>query len=435
MTRSINTTQLAIGRILVTLLTLGLVVGTADTGQAQESASTGSPLGFGIIPAQDSDGDSRSLGYFAHNLEPGADLFDEALVVNESTLPVNLQIYVAEAMTAINGGTAFGHRNDDPSGSAGWIELDAQDISLQPGETRLVPFTITVPADAAPGDYVAGLLVEEVRAEAEGGDPSEGLQFSVEVVHRVGVAVVIEVAGGRATQLALTDLRLGNQHEQGAVFELDVHNRGNTMVKGHGTLTVTDLQGKELAVIPFDMDTVLAGDTTFFYIDHPVLLADGEDLHHARVDYQALRSDDTIYTTSLGNIAIEVVNGQPKSANIAETQQPKAPILITGSASPQAEGLAALQADRQQRALVIYAILVTITLVILEALVWPRTRNQPTPRIVPTDATAPSAAAALSGTGPKPQRPARGPGQERPAASTPRRGRRRKSRSREGPRR
>ena len=434
MTKARNATQLAMRRILVTLLSLGIVVGMASTVQAQESTPTDSPLGFGIRPAQTSDDDPESLGYFTHSLEPGTELFDEAVVLNEGDLPVHLQVYVAEAMTAINGGTAFGHRNDNPSGEVDWIQLDVEEISLQPGETQIVPFTIAVPADAAPGDHLVGLLVEQVRAETDSGDTSEDLQFAVEVVQRVGVAVVIEVAGDRVAQLGITDLRLGEQYEQGAVFEVAVHNTGNVMVNGHGDLTVTDLEGSELAEITFDMDTVLAGEITFFYIDHPVLLADGNYLLHAKVEYQALRGDETIQTTALGNIALQVVNGQPRPSGI-ENQQPPAPVTITGSASLQAEGPAALQADRAQRTIVLYAILTAFALTVAAAFVWPRSRKQPTPRDVLTGTATDRPSAAPSGTGPTPTRPTQGPGRDRPAASSPSRGLRRKSQFRLGRRR
>ena len=142
------------------------------------------------------------------------------------------------------------------------------------------------------------------------------------------------------------------------------------------------------------MDTVLVGDTAFFYLDHPVLLADGDYLLHAKVEYQALRGDETIQTTSLSNIALEVANGQPRPSGNTENQQPPAPVTVIGSAG--------LQEDRAQRAIVIYATMAAIALAVLAAFAWPRTRKQPTPRSVLTDATTGRASAALSGTDQRP---------------------------------
>ena len=349
--------QLSMRRILVTLLGLGLVVvGMAGAVQAQERAATDSQLGFGIRPAHGYAHDPTSFSYFTHQLEPGEELVDEALVLNEGDLPVRLQVYVAEAMTAVNGGTAFGHRNDNNSGVAGWVSLDVGEVSLQPGETQIVPFTIAVPTDASPGDHVAGLLVEALPTASETGtEPTaEEPLLAVQVVRRVGVAVVIDIPGDRVAQLAITDLRLGQQHEQGAVFEVAVHNTGNVMVNGHGTLTVSDPQGKELASVPFDVDTVLAGYTTFFYIDHPVQLTDGNYLLHTRVEYRALRGDDTSHTTLLSNTPLEVVNGQPKPPDTVEIQQPPTEVAVIGSGSQ--------QQDRAKRAIVIYTTLAVVVL-------------------------------------------------------------------------
>ena len=367
MTKAKKAMQPSMRRILVTLLGLGLtVVGMSGAVHAQEPASTDSPLGFGIRPAQASENDPTSFSYFTHSLEPGDELLDEALVINESDLPVRLQVYVAEANTAINGGTAFGHRNENSNGVAGWVTLDVGEVSLQPGETQIVSFTISVPSDASPGDHVVGLLVEAVPTgnETDNGATAEEAPFAVEVVQRVGVAVVINVPGDRVAQLNITDLRLGQQHEQGAVFEVAVHNTGNVMVNGHGTLTVTDRQDNKLAEIPFDMDTVLAADTTFFNIDHPVLLNDGNYILHTRVEYRALRGDDTIQTTSLSNIALEVVNGQSKPLEDLQSPPPSTEVTLIGSGSEQQD---------RARTIAIYTTLATLGLAGLAVVVWRRT--------------------------------------------------------------
>ena len=297
-------------RTLMTALSLlVLVIATAGSVQAQEPAPADTVLGFGISPAHPSDEDPTSFGYFTHQLEPGDELVDEALVINEGDLPVRLKLYAAEATSAVNGGTAFGGQDDNPSGAASWLSFDVQEVSLEPGETQIVPFTITVPIDASPGDHVAGLLVETFPTGPESGTGDEP-QFMVEVVQRVGVAVVIDIAGDRVAELEITDLGLGQQHEEGANFEVAVRVTGNVMVDGHGSLTITDGSGSELAEIPFEIDTIMAQASTFLNIDHPVLLADGGYLLHAEVAYCAVREDDTCGTTSLDNIELQVIDGQ-----------------------------------------------------------------------------------------------------------------------------
>ena len=368
MTKARKAMQPSMRRILMTLLGLGLaVIGMSGAVHAQEPASTDSPLGFGIRPAQASENDPTSFSYFTHSLEPGDELLDNALVINESDLPVRLQVYVAGAKTAVNGGTAFGNRHDTSSDVIDWVTLDVGEVSLQPGETQIVPFTISVPSDASPGDHVIGLLVEAIPTGTQTGSGAtpEEPPFAVEVVQRVGVAVVIDVPGDRVAELAISDLRLGQQHEQGAVFEVAVHNTGNVMVNGHGTLTVTDPQGNELADIPFDIDTVLAGDTTFFHIDHPVLLTDGDYLLHTAVEYRALRGDETSQRTSLRKIELEVVNGQPKPQEDLESPQSSTEVALIGSESEQ---------EDRTRTIAIYTALAVLALVGVAAVTVRRTQ-------------------------------------------------------------
>ena len=321
-------------RILVTLLGLGLVVGVAGAVQAQEPTSTDSQLVFGIRPAPASEDDPTSLGYFTHYLEPGDELVDEALVINEGDLPVRLQIYVAEAMTAINGGTAFGHRNEISSGVTGWVSLDVGEVSLQPGETQIVPFTISVPADASPGDHIIGLVAEAspTANETGTGATAEEPQFAVQVVNRVGVAVVIDVAGDRIAELAITDLRMREQQDEGAVFEVAVHNQGNVMLRGEGSLVIADLEGTELGSIPLHMDTVLPGDTSFFYVNHPLRLADGEYLLGATIEYRPVRGSQESETAAIWGVELQVQDGQPKvSGEGGPSESPPEVTLLTSA--------------------------------------------------------------------------------------------------------
>ena len=180
------------------LVFLSVVDGTTGIAHAQEPTEAGSQPGggFGIRPAQASEGDATSFSYFTHRLEPGDTLVDTALVINEGESQVRLRVFVANAITAVNGGTSFGTPDGSTGGVADWVTLDVDEVLLEPGATQIVRFTIAVPQDARSGDHVAGILVARVATDsnpetmAENGQP----QFAVDVVQPVGVAVVI--AGG-----------------------------------------------------------------------------------------------------------------------------------------------------------------------------------------------------------------------------------------------
>ncbi len=123
-------------------------------------ANAQGPMNFGIRPASSGSEAVPDRGYFTHTLAPGAQANDVAVVQNGSSDPVNLILYAAEGITAINGSVAFGGADDEGRGVRSWLSTDVSELTLAPRESVSVPFTISVPSDALPGDHVAGWVVE-----------------------------------------------------------------------------------------------------------------------------------------------------------------------------------------------------------------------------------------------------------------------------------
>lgn len=280
-------------------------------------------VSFGIRPTAAFEDRPETFSYFSYELTPGAVLTDEALVINDGEVPVTLKLYAADGITAQNAGTTFAKQGQVSTGaSAGdsqWLSIPVTNIALEPGQEMMTPFTINVPSDASPGHHVAGLVVE--------GPPSEGGegQLAVNVVRRVGVAVVIDVPGPHVAGLEITGTCLRQQDEQGATFEIDVRNTGNVFVKGEGSLPITDGNGEELASIPLSMDTVLPEDATTFQVTHPVRLADGDYLLTVLLDYEGK-------TAVLEGVEMKVKGGQPEVGcePLEQTAFPPTDITVIG---------------------------------------------------------------------------------------------------------
>ncbi len=80
------------------------------------AANAQGPVNFGIRPIRSGSDAVPDRGYFTHTLEPGAQANDVAVVLNGSSDPVNLTLYAAEGITAINGSVAFGGADDEGRG-------------------------------------------------------------------------------------------------------------------------------------------------------------------------------------------------------------------------------------------------------------------------------------------------------------------------------
>lgn len=294
--RSMRTILGARGRLLLYLSRLAIATGTiavaiAFTGiaQAQEAADT-EPV-FGLRPALLNPDDPKASGYFTFYVTPGEVLTDEVILINEGQVPVDLSLYLSAATTAVGGSASFGSMGDENDPTS-WITLSSSAATLAPGDELAVPFTVTIPEDAQPGDHMVGMVTQLAASDEEAADSSAGgveASFSMQVIRRIGVAVLMIVEGERTPNLEILDVALVDQSDQGVRFFVTVHNTGNVMLKGQGTVTVSDPLLGPLTEFQFDMDTVLADNTAGFYITGPVVLGDGKYELSANISTAAVR--------------------------------------------------------------------------------------------------------------------------------------------------
>ncbi|MCH8920477.1 MAG: DUF916 domain-containing protein [Chloroflexi bacterium] len=305
-----RTTMNAARAVVIVLACLALLVACslALFGWARVAQGDGD-VSFGIRPSEANPDEPETFSFFSHKLTAGETLEDAAIVQNNGDVTATARVYLADGVTSINGGTAFTHEGFQTHGTANWLTLESEEITLAPGEEGIVSFTISVPAGTSPGEYVAGLVVQG-EADAQAGNAG----FTVNVVKRSAVAVLVDVPGARLAELEITGVGLDQQNENGSVFIVDVRNTGNILLKGTGLIVIEDGNGTELATVRFEMDTVLAHDSTSFYVSHPIHLEDGSYQLAATLDYKASRGDEVGDVPAvIGGVDLVVENGQPQN--------------------------------------------------------------------------------------------------------------------------
>src|SRR5699024_953135 len=82
-----------------------------------------------------------------------------------------------------------------------WIELDQQEVTVPADDSVTVPFSITVPENATPGDQPAGIAASVSAGEGE----------DVSMVSRVGARIQLRVDGDIMPTLAVDDLNVDYQ--------------------------------------------------------------------------------------------------------------------------------------------------------------------------------------------------------------------------------
>jgi hypothetical protein len=199
-------------------------------------------LGAGAVPAA-ADGDaSWTVGTaandfgsgrqnYAYTLDPGGRLEDGLVVVNHGTTPLHLAVYAADGFT--KGGRLDLVAKDAKSTKVGaWVHTDRPDMTVRPGASLTVPFTVTLPGDAAPGEYMGGVVTQ-----VDGG-------------RRLGIRIRLRVGGSLKPSLSAENLHVrysGTPNPFGtgdATVTYTIHNTGNAILTARQAVSVSGPFGR-----------------------------------------------------------------------------------------------------------------------------------------------------------------------------------------------
>ncbi|MER7890122.1 DUF916 domain-containing protein [Micromonospora sp. NPDC094482] len=195
-----------------------------------------SAVTVGIAPSTARGPNGRSA--FTYKLNPGASVTDHVGITNHSTRPVTLALYASDAFTTLRGGYDLLPAGRQPVDVGSWVRLPRQTVTV-PSTSRLdVPFTLTVPTNATPGDHAGGIVASLTATTTN----AQGNQVAVD--HRVGSRIHLRVTGELAPALAVENLVVGHNRSVdplrgGTVTAtFDVRNTGNVRLTGQPSLEV-----------------------------------------------------------------------------------------------------------------------------------------------------------------------------------------------------
>ena len=137
------------------------VAGALSLGSPADSAHADDSDGISGTPASETAADGRSR--FSYEAAPGQQLTDNYQVSNTGTTSQVMRVFAADAFNTDDGSYGLLDTGVDSVDAGAWVTFangaKFVDVPLGPGESQLVTFTLTVPADAAPGDHAAGIVI------------------------------------------------------------------------------------------------------------------------------------------------------------------------------------------------------------------------------------------------------------------------------------
>ena len=215
-------------RALLTFVVLALcgVAFPATTANAKDT------VGIAIAPvnaAGKTDGRSR----FSYQVDPGQTITDHVRVSNAGTTPLKVTVFATDAFNDADGGYALLETAEKTRGAGSWVKFNGKrklEVTLARGQSKTIPFTVTVPKNATPGDHAGGVVAS---ATTDG-------QLTVE--RRIANRMYVRVSGDLQPNLTISSI--SGSHQGGlnpadgsVTVNATVTNSGNVALEGVVTLS------------------------------------------------------------------------------------------------------------------------------------------------------------------------------------------------------
>ncbi|MBA4336622.1 hypothetical protein C0416_02500 [bacterium] len=131
---------------------------------------------------------------------------------------------------------------DAPRGLKNWLTLDFKEVNAEPEEEVVIPYTISIPDDAAPGTYLGGIFGQALEPSVVAGGTNLGVSA------RAVATIVLNVEGEYTENLDFisfdvnkTQLLKGN-----IIFESTFKNGGTVRSTPTGNIKIFDLEGNQV---------------------------------------------------------------------------------------------------------------------------------------------------------------------------------------------
>ncbi len=231
-------------RLISAVAAAAFVTALLPMAQTAQAADNGA---WAISPTK--QGTFTARQYFFLELSPGATVRDSVTVKNAGKARQVLDIYPADAFNVESGaGFALRKRGEKNNDVGSWITLDKTRVEVPPEGSVNVPFTLTVPRGASPGDHAGGIVSIEQAPAPSGGNSQILIQRAL------AVRTYVRVSGPLTPSLVITKVDLLVQparlpfvgQQGGATVTYTVRNSGNVRLSGERVITLEGLFGRTL---------------------------------------------------------------------------------------------------------------------------------------------------------------------------------------------
>jgi len=194
-------------------------------------------------------GDSIALAPARVELEmpPGTEI---TFVVNLDYRTANNDAKPARIVASLNdwsitkdGQVEFYKAGTQSDSASSWIIYSPAETTVAPGATHSIRVTVSVPADAAPGDHLAALIIEERP------DNLKLAQNTRQMIVRYRMASMFYIKVGRLEKRGTLENLQAEVSAKGIFVTPTLKNEGNSVVRPFASIKIFDSKGDSVAEI------------------------------------------------------------------------------------------------------------------------------------------------------------------------------------------
>ncbi|MEA2677855.1 MAG: hypothetical protein QOJ81_1996 [Chloroflexota bacterium] len=259
----------------------------------------------------------QSGPYFELTMSPGESKTLEVDLANEGSAAMAVATYAADVYTITNGGYGGRLRGEMQTGATIWLGYASEVVELGAGMSSRRAFTVAVPTDTVPGEYISSVVLENDQPVLS----SEGM--SLGQIVRTAVAVVVTVPGPRFPSLAIGEASHTVVTGRSEV-DVELDNGGNVRLRPIANFELFDASGGLVSQSSTALDTIYAHTPTRLAVPLAALLQPGT--YHV-----TLRLADTAQALSVERTDLTFVVAAP----VAPGDPGTGPVLTAVNQAPE----------------------------------------------------------------------------------------------------
>jgi hypothetical protein len=193
--------------------------------------------GVGGKPARPDPSNPRTESIFIFEVDAGQTAKNAVKVYNNSDTEKTINVYAVDSQVSSGGAFACAQKVDEPNAVGEWIDLTNDQVTLPPGGSLEIPFTLAVPKNTAGGEHNGCIVIQEANQTPRPAGNGIALSF------RSAIRVAVTVKGTIKKGLSFTRLESRKDKDDKRIVTASLKNTGNVSLDTDVDVRIKTLLG------------------------------------------------------------------------------------------------------------------------------------------------------------------------------------------------